>query len=198
MLDKVKPIFDYTTNVAYNGQYAEYWPYNEYTYLSTTANKTWKYKIRVNALRNSNSASAYIYIYVGGTKVEELNITNQTSTVYYFEVDATTGDEIKINWQQGATWNSYKICFNYAYIDYLIQRFNETKEPYLYPETQANIWSLNKFVLYWNNPNNNTFYGGLMIKKDTTATTGSITLWNAVWFIVVNFNWELLKIPYYS
>lgn len=42
------------------------------------------------------------------------------------------------------------------------------------------------------------YIGWIMLKKDTTATTWNISLWNAVGYITINFNWEVLKIPYYN
>jgi hypothetical protein len=32
----------------------------------------------------------------------------------------------------------------------------------------------------------------------TTATTWSVTLWNAVWYVTIKINWVDRKIPYYS
>lgn len=45
---------------------------------------------------------------------------------------------------------------------------------------------------------NAEYKGGIMLNKTTTATTGSITLGNAVGYIKVNFNGEIIKIPYYN
>lgn len=64
------------------------------------------------------------------------------------------------------------------------------------PTTIRAIWELGSFNLY--GVYNNDYIGGLMIKKDTTATTGSITLWNAKGYIKVLFNNEYIKIPYYG
>ena len=65
------------------------------------------------------------------------------------------------------------------------------------PKSVKEIGDLGDNTLFWKHIDNK-FYGWIMLGKVNSATTGSVTLWNAVWFIEVNFNWELLKIPYYS
>lgn len=65
-----------------------------------------------------------------------------------------------------------------------------------YPIDIRAIGKQARFIFYGVH-NNTEYIGGLMLEKDTTATTGSIALWNAKWYIKVNFNGEIIKIPYY-
>jgi len=67
----------------------------------------------------------------------------------------------------------------------------------LTPRELKSLWNLATWTLYWRHTNH-TYYWGIMLSKETTATTGSITLWNAVGYIKVNLNWEIVKIPYYN
>lgn len=63
------------------------------------------------------------------------------------------------------------------------------------PKDIREIWDLTSFIFY--GVTNNNYIGGVMLRKSDNATTGSITLGNAVGFITVNLNWEIVKIPYY-
>lgn len=64
------------------------------------------------------------------------------------------------------------------------------------PKDIRAIWDLVSFIFY--GVNDTDYIGGLMQEKSNTATTGSITLWNAKWYIKVLFNGEYIKIPYYG
>ena len=66
------------------------------------------------------------------------------------------------------------------------------------PQEMKNLWELWMWTLYWKNPSDWVFYGWIMLDKDTVATTWDIAPWNFVWYIKVNLNWEIVKIPYYS
>ena len=68
----------------------------------------------------------------------------------------------------------------------------------LQPRTVEDLWELAMWTVYWRHPNDWVFYGGIMMDKDTVALAWEITPWNFVWYIRVNFNWEVIKIPYYS
>jgi len=114
------------------------------------------------------------------------NITVNTGDIIKFEYKATTNS---IGSYQMYIWpcNIYK-----------------TKELVWLPKTWLKalprnfraLWELGIGTIYGVHTDK-VYYGGIMIEKDTTATTGSVTLGNAVGFITVNFNGEILKIPYY-
>ena len=67
---------------------------------------------------------------------------------------------------------------------------------YLTPKDVKSLWETTIALLYWNY--NWEFNWWIFLWKSSTATTWSITLWNAVWYITVNFNGEIIKIPYYT
>ena len=69
---------------------------------------------------------------------------------------------------------------------------------YLDPLELKTLWELAKTFLYWIDPKDNIYKWGIILWNSSSATTGSITLWNAVGFLVVNYNWNLVKIPYYT
>ena len=66
----------------------------------------------------------------------------------------------------------------------------------IYPREVKEIWEPASATLYgrtaeW------AYIWWIMLWTSTTAQTGSITLWNAVWYITVSLNWTTIKIPYY-
>lgn len=64
------------------------------------------------------------------------------------------------------------------------------------PTEVKSIWNMWYIIIYWKIWN--SYKGGIMIDKDTSATTWAITLWDAVGYIKVNLNGEIVKIPYYN
>lgn len=59
------------------------------------------------------------------------------------------------------------------------------------------IWQSVSWVTFWNSYDE-TFTWWVMVTTADNAWTWSITLWNAVWYLVVRFNWQFYKIPYYN
>lgn len=56
-----------------------------------------------------------------------------------------------------------------------------------------NIWVATSFwMINW------LFKWGQFVGTNTSVTTGTITLWNAVGYLEVNYLWEIYKIPYYK
>jgi len=68
--------------------------------------------------------------------------------------------------------------------------------PHIIINTVKNLWEFLTGIIYGRSYDND-YIGGIMLGKENNATTGSITLWNAVWYIKVRFNGEYIKIPYY-
>ena len=66
----------------------------------------------------------------------------------------------------------------------------------LQPRLMKNLWEIAIWTSLWEWIDWK-FYGWFMIEKSETATTWSITPWNFQWYITTNFNWEIIKIPYY-
>ena len=65
------------------------------------------------------------------------------------------------------------------------------------PSDVKEIWELTTWVIYWID-SDDIYKGGIIIGESTTATTGSITLGNAVGYLEVYYNGEVVKVPYYS
>lgn len=65
----------------------------------------------------------------------------------------------------------------------------------LAPTVVKDIWIIWVWTSFWEV--NNEFKGWQFIWETTDVVTGSKALWNAVGYLVVNYNWNALKIPYY-
>lgn len=64
------------------------------------------------------------------------------------------------------------------------------------PKEIKAIWSLMTWFIYW--LDEDWIYKWWIITwKTSSATAWSITLGNAVWYLTVLVDWEVLKIPYY-
>ena len=64
------------------------------------------------------------------------------------------------------------------------------------PYEEVELWEFTSALLYWNNEGNYKWW--IMLSKETSATTWNITPWNFEWYIKVNLNGEIVKIPYYN
>lgn len=65
----------------------------------------------------------------------------------------------------------------------------------LTPTTIKEIWNIWTATAFWEV--NWNFKGWQFIWETTDIITWDIALWNAVGYLVVNYNWNALKIPYY-
>ena len=108
---------------------------------------------------------------------------------YSYTFNANAWDVITIVF----TWETH----NATYYSSILSISPNSRGLKVMPKSVKEIWELGDNTLFWKHIDNK-FYGWIMLGTVNSATTGNITLWNAVWFIEVNFNWELLKIPYYS
>ena len=68
----------------------------------------------------------------------------------------------------------------------------------LVPLDKKDLWGLCKCFSFWLNPKNDVFEWWLVVGQTNSVTTGSIALGNAVWYLVINYNWNLVKVPYYT
>lgn len=120
-------------------------------------------------------------------------MTKSTSDEY-FELTPTINSwdtvQIKIIW-----WDSY----NYAIYSSVYVATAETYKKNVIPITPSSItsiWNVWTWFIFW--MQDWVFKWWFMLSKETTATTWNVTLWNAVWYIKVNLNGEIVKIPYYN
>lgn len=107
------------------------------------------------------------------------------------------------NWQlviwntlQNASWDLY---FKVNYDEIWTSKENDP----IYLQDDWTIWveSWTNEVIIWNifSDTEINFINRINWKQSTTATTWSITLWNAVWYITKNIPWVWnIKIPYYN
>ena len=144
----------------------------------------------VVTFNTSYSNNGVIYPYVNWTKKTGYsyywNTNNQTRTLWPYN----KGDsiEIKMIWDGTTAINGFN-----ADVYIYKMRIPVLK---ITPYDIKALWAVAICFLYWID-SDGVYKGGLMVEKSTTHTTGSISLWNAVGFISINFNWEILKIPYY-
>lgn len=130
----------------------------------------------------SNHGSTYFYVYHNGTQLSSSLNPN-------INIDAKVWDIISTN----KTNNQDDGTVTLKATPTLIKPYKSVLRPF----GLKTLWELGYGTLYGVHTDN-VYYGGIMIEKDTTATTGNITLGNAVGYIKVNFNGEIIKIPYYN
>lgn len=175
----------------YNNTTSFQWTTDAWTSVSYTVEAAWDYKLE---MKTSSSYWVRSKILVDWVVVYEKS-TNSSTT------DIAT---ITVRWLSVWSQISYRVAARSAY-DHRYTTFNYWKATLMntnpivrwLPNEVVSIWEKWAFTLYWEHIND-TFYGGVMQEKSTEATTWSITLWNAVWFITVVFNGEIIKIPYYN
>lgn len=163
-------------------------------YYETTITKSWKIHVELTAMIWDSWQNLWVYtIYANDTKIRETNYNSQT-VINYTSTDiypSWTTITIKIR-----AWYSTKtITTKWIYIE-TIPEWYTLNQIAIYPKEIKNLWNLVIGTIY-GNYNDNKYVWGIMLNKATTATTGSITLWNAVGFITVDYNGEIIKIPYY-
>ena len=96
----------------------------------------------------------------------------------------------------GGSQTANRMNFQRAYIDFILAEFKATNDWFIRPTSLKDIWQTTTWTIYWKHIDN-TYYWWIMIEKTEEAYTWNITPWNFAWYIVVNFNWELIRIPYY-
>lgn len=144
------------------------------------------------------------------------------STYSYYSGSATLSWWTAVNWSSTwytswywasneclyyvTSWTEVKLTITAGYVCN-VSNFNAILWKYydvphweqfpVYPREIREIWKQASTTLYWRDINWN-YKGWIMLWTSSTATTGSVTLWNAVWYITVSLNWETVKIPYYN
>ena len=73
----------------------------------------------------------------------------------------------------------------------------------IFPIEQKSLTNTWKFTITWlvewdNWPEIYKWDYNPFKEKSNSATTWSVSLWNAVWFLTVDIWWEKVKIPYYN
>jgi len=165
------------------------------TYYETTITKSWKIHVNLTAMVWDSWQNLWVYtIYANDTKIRETSYNSQT-VINYTSTDiypSWTTITIKIR----AWYSTKSITTKWIYIE-TIPEWYTLNQIAIYPKEIKNLWNLVIGTIY-GSYNDNKYIWGIMLNKATTATTGSVTLWNAVGFITVDYNGEILKIPYYN
>lgn len=90
---------------------------------------------------------------------------------------------------RGSWWNA-----TYSYSKVELYKWEEV---WWLPKSVRTIWN-NWYITLLGKHIDDKFLWWIMLGKDTVAGNWDIVLWNAVGYISVNFNWEVIKIPYYK
>jgi len=162
-----------------------------------TGLSSWNYIVNVSGYSsNTGSIGCSVRLVINDTLIDEATIYGNTTKTVTFKTNVKTNNN---------TLQIYFVNSNgsstYVYITNVdINIYSYIIEPYwpnLKPSEVKGIWIEIYPTLYWNDSNWNYIWW-IMVKKDTTATTGEITPWNFTGYIKVRFNWEYIKIPYYN
>lgn len=136
------------------------------------------------------------------------------ATVWWWTVISTNGGGRMHNWWmdlywfvyltswQTATitcspWNHSVECKNIKVVLYRWYDIPHWDIFPVFPREIVEIWWQATTTLYGKDVSWR-YVWWIMLWISTSATTWSIALWNAVWYITVNFNWNTYKIPYYD
>lgn len=162
-----------------------------------TANKNWQYKFKCSLYTSSSNGSQNIKLALNASADSGsvfVQLSNNVIWTKEVEVIFDMKEWDVLHWytRHGSTWS-----WNASNMKLYSEKSPQNAIP-LKPIEVKNIWEVWYWTSYGIHSGDGIFYWGYMIKKTNGATTWNITLWNAVWFIEVNFNWEIIKIPYYS
>lgn len=199
----MKEARDYTQTLASNTTE------KTYTNVSTpelitqaTLPKKWKVIFRVKAWPYYDWWNIFLNIYrwasVSTDKVEySFNTSPYVVKEQEYKTDNRSAWDI-FSIYGGAGWSqtTNRMKFYRAYIDLVLCEFQATNDWFIRPILLKDLWQTTTWTIYWKHIDN-TYYWWIMIEKSETATTWSITPWNFQWYITTNFNWEIIKIPYY-
>lgn len=162
-----------------------------------TCSETWYYHITGDVYNSTSQWDSQVYL-SGGTLISgnsDAHASNYNTVkidcIYY----VTAGSKVYMNgvrWSYGNGGGRNFAAELYRYYD-----LPHWEQFPVYPRELKEIWELASTTLYGRDVNW-WYKGWIMLWTSTTATTWSITLWNAVWYITVSLNWNLVKIPYYN
>lgn len=155
------------------------------------------YKI-VNDGGTGANIKAHICTYINGTQIEDFATNTWGTTNYsYTAKNVKQGDIIKVRIWSGRNNGNYsnELTANSGSISYPLILYKDGVN--VLPREIKEIWKTTAGTLYGIHTDN-IYYGGIILNTDTEATTGSITLGNAIGYIKVNYNGEIIKIPYYG
>ena len=166
-----------------------------------TASETWYYHITGQFYDNSSySWSSWSqHSITWWTKISWTSISTHLDRSQFLNVDCIlyvmAGTQVKWNVETWNYWSWWGRNFAADFLKYYDIPHGEQFP--VYPREVKEIWESASTTLYGRNIDW-WYIGWIMTWTSTTATTWSITLWNAVWYITVSLNWTAVKIPYYN
>lgn len=205
MLCKVKDDLFYDTNLLYTNdtpQNTSGWT-TPATFISYEVPESWDYRFAITWHNQSSQyQGAYEFYYSDNTATSGLlwsiRLLSTTDDTYYLTLNLTAWKTLLIRWQWAGSQSTNKVYFTRWEISSLKATVPQTNSATVFgcPISIKPLWDLWFAVIYGKTPDKN-YKGGIILWESTTATSWEIALWNAVWFITVNFNGEIIKIPYY-
>ena len=176
-------------------------------YMLSSPNYTiWTYRLTYKLTVSEIQSGATSY-----WVVKFWTTTNTSSVTYYpaytFDIPSLWTFNVEKNVNQESDPSTHAITY---YVDALSKTKLEVEDLKFYkkifdwnknyidlkPYEEVELWEFTSALLYWNNEGNYKWW--IMLSKETSATTWNITPWNFEWYIKVNLNGEIVKIPYYN
>lgn len=152
--------------------------------------KAWRIRITTSSRVSAWSWSLYVWLWTQYKNTSPW--TNKTTYTFISDsvMPAWSNVQIWIKWTSSNT-----IYAEWAFVDIIPTDATSNYVP-LFPTSIKWIWQKWTWILYWKL--NDNFIWWLMTDKSSSVTTWNIILWPAVWYITVNLNGEIVKIPYYN
>lgn len=161
---------------------------NWQTLIFYTTPYQWKAKLTANV---SVMNQIWVSVYLNNTKLEKWWTWYAQDLSKSIEMDVNKWDTIELR----ADWSSWN--YTATHKNSKLRMSPQSSWNILRPIFLKEIWQIISCTLYWNHIDWK-YYGWIMIEETTTAYTGQISPWNFVWYIRVNFNWKMVRIPYYD
>jgi hypothetical protein len=157
--------------------------------LTVTAPVNWNYFCEVNCNVESSGKWGKYSVSVNWVAVLDWDCGTTEATTYSILLEwINAGDTITLSVY--TTWDI--IRYNWCRCTY---KKGAHQIP-LEPRDSVELWETCHAMSYWNSLDN-TFKWWIIVWSSASATTGEITLWNAVGFLEINYNGQIVKVPYY-
>lgn len=163
---------------------------------------TWKLFIDTS-IKCANTNGAWLYRYIDNVAAQGQYHTGTlayTTSTTYTKVTDTTQDVYQ-TWQRidlrTQSYNSSAtITIKWLNMYVIPENYTTNYDYIIYPKDLKSLWELCIGTIYW--IHNNEFKGGIIRSTTNSITTWAISPWNFVWYLEVNYNWNIVKIPYYN
>jgi len=164
----------------------------EITYTAYCADPYWWFSSWIKIIVWEWNGSSYTETTKHTAYFNSTNPTTNTINLWIITTNSEHKSYIKIDYEN---WLNYGKPTWYTWSYLSIQPSHLT--PSWYPDEVKNIWETTEVIIYGTNKDW-VYIWGVIVWETNDIKTWSITLWNAVWFLEINYNWEIVKVPYYS